>query len=103
MLTAILKARFPVSGLALPSTSPHGTPPVQTPLDLLAAMDQICRPYDFTLRVVDQGESRHSAPWIDLEAQWLKIRLLHYVLEDYRERIPAVDRRLASFKQQASA
>ncbi len=103
VLAAVLKARFPVSGFALPATPPDGTPGVQISLDLLAAMREFGRPHDLTARVVDQSKSRRSTSRIELEAQRLKMRRLHRFLEDDRERIPAIDRRLAFFEQETGA
>jgi hypothetical protein len=42
----------------------------------------------FPTGIVDNGYPRGFAPWINLDVQRLKERLLHSTLEDKSERIP---------------
>ena len=65
-------------------------------------MHQFRCPHYFTAGIIDERDAGGFAPRIDLDAKGLRMRLLHGTLENQREGIPSIDRRLALFQEQAS-
>src|SRR5437660_1929623 len=88
-------ARFPLS-----SAPAYSATLLQMALDLLAAMSQLRRPHRFSCDSADDCNAARFAAWIELEAQRLKLGRLHGCVEDDRERIAAIDCRLALCEQQ---
>ena len=64
-------------------------------------MHQFRCPHHFAVGIIDERDAGGFAPWIDLDTKRLKMGLLHGTLENQREGIPAIDRGLALFQEQA--
>src|SRR5258708_21859253 len=100
-LVPVVEAGLPVARLTLSPATPRRSPLAQRALDLLSAMEQFRCPHYFAASIIDERDAGGFAPRIELDAQRLKMRLLHGTLENQREWIPAIDRRLALFQEQA--
>jgi hypothetical protein len=78
----ILESRLSIARFALSPASSERPPPVQSLLDAPAPMGEFSGPHHFSSRVIDKRHARYLRPWIDLQAQWLKGRLLDRGLQD---------------------
>ena len=64
---------------------------MQCLFDRLSTVLQLGGKHDLAGSIIEDGQSRGLAPWIDLDAQELDRRMLDRRFQDDRERIVLVD------------
>src|SRR5216683_1942609 len=89
-----------IAGFALSSASSHCPALVQGYLHLRAAMLQMGRKDHLAAHIIDQGDASNLAPWINLDPQGISLWAFHCRLENERERVSSVHRRLPLREQE---